>query len=95
MGRYLVLVKDNKGGHSTSGTVYFDWPGWAGRSARKDPQSASILPFSADKKQYYAGETAKITIPTSTEGRIFLSIENGTKVLDHYWIKATGKETSF
>jgi uncharacterized protein YfaS (alpha-2-macroglobulin family) len=94
-GRYLVLVKDNKGGHSTSGTVYFDWPGWAGRSARKDPQSASILPFSADKKQYYAGETAKITIPTSTEGRIFLSIENGTKVLDHYWIKATGKETSF
>ncbi len=94
-GRYLVLVKDETGGHSATQTVYFDWPGYAGRSNRKDPQSANILPFSSDKTKYKVGETATLTIPTSGEGRVFLSIENGTKVFDHYWIKASGEETSF
>ncbi len=94
-GRFLIVVTDPTGGHSCSRTIYFDWPGWAGRATRKDPNSASILPFSADKTKYNVGESAKITIPTSREGRIFLSIENGTKVIDHYWLKSTGEETSF
>jgi len=94
-GRFLVVVEDPSGGHSTAKTVYFDWPGYAGRASRKDPKSASILAFSSDKSKYYAGETATISIPTSNEGRIFLSIENGTKVIDHYWIEANGTETSF
>lgn len=94
-GRYLVIVKDPSGGHSCTQTVYFDWPGWAGRANRKDPGAASILPFSADKTKYEVGENAKITIPTSKDGRIFLSIENGTRVIDHYWLKPTGEETSF
>ncbi|MGC9342646.1 MAG: MG2 domain-containing protein, partial [Bacteroidales bacterium] len=51
-GRFLVLVTDPSGGHSCSNTVYFDWPGWAGRASRKDPGTASILPFSSDKSSY-------------------------------------------
>jgi uncharacterized protein YfaS (alpha-2-macroglobulin family) len=94
-GRFLVIVKDPKGGHSSSQTVYFDWPGWSGRASRKDPSTASILPFSADKSSYNVGETAKVTIPTSSEGRIFLSIENGTGVMDHYWLKTAEAETEF
>lgn len=94
-GRYLVFVKDPSGGHSTTRTVYFDWPGWSGRANRKDPNAASILPFSSDKTKYEVGESAKITIPTSKDGRIFLSIENGTRVIDHYWLKSTGEETGF
>jgi hypothetical protein len=94
-GRFLVVVKDPDGRHSCSQTVYFDWPGWAGRASRNDPNSARILPFSSDKSSYNVGESAEITIPTSSEGRIFLSIENGNKVLDHYWLQASGGETSF
>ena len=94
-GRFLVYVKDPESGHSATQVVYFDWPGWAGRSNRSDPQAASILPFSSDKTKYNVGETATISIPSSGEGRIFLSIENGTKVIDHYWIKAVGEESTF
>ena len=94
-GRFLIMVRDPLGGHSVSRIVYFDWPGYAGRSSRNDPQAASILPFSSDKTTYTVGETAKITIPTSSSGRIFLSIENGTTVIDHYWLESTGDETMF
>ncbi len=94
-GRFLVLVNDPQGGHSVSRIVYFDWPGYVSRDSRKDPQAASILPFSSDKKSYKAGETAVITIPTGSTGHIFLSIENGTKVLSHYWLKAGNGETTF
>ncbi len=94
-GRFLVMVTDSDGGHSVSKIVYFDWPGYSGRASRNDPQAASILPFSADKNKYDVGETAKITIPTSSTGRIFLSIESGTKVIEHYWLEANGSETTF
>lgn len=94
-GRYLVIVNDPSTGHSTSLVSYFDWPGYAGRASRRDPQAAGILSFSSDKTKYNAGETATIRIPGSEKSRIFLSIENGTKVLNHYWIKASGEETSF
>ena len=94
-GRFLVIVKDREGGHSSSKTVYFDWPGWAGRSNRQDPGAASILPFSSDKPGYQVGETARLAIPSPGEGRIFLSIEDGTKVLEHYWLQSAGEETGF
>ncbi|HYW96416.1 MAG TPA: MG2 domain-containing protein [Bacteroidales bacterium] len=94
-GRFLIMVKDPTGGHSVSQIVYFDWPGYAGRASRNDPQAASILPFSSDKTKYNTGETAKISIPASMSGRILLTIESGTKVLDYYWLEANGQETTF
>ncbi len=94
-GRFLVRVNDPKGLHSSGKILYFDWPGWVSRGSRKDPQSASILSLSADKEKYNVGETATISIPSGPSGRILLSIENGTKVLDHYWIKASGKDATF
>lgn len=94
-GRFLIIVKDPVGGHSTSSIVYFDWPGEAGRASRKDPMSASILAFSSDKTQYNIGETATLSIPSGEDGRIFLSIENGSRILDHYWIKTVKGQTSF
>ncbi len=94
-GRFLVIVKDPEGGHSSSSIVYFDWPGEAGRASRKDPQAASILAFSSDKELYKIGETATISIPSGEEGRIFLTIENGSRVIDHYWMKTVKGQTSF
>jgi len=94
-GRFLVRISDPEGMHSTGKITYFDWPGWVSREKRNDPQAASILTLSSDKKKYNVGETATITIPTGHSGRILFSLENGTKVLDHHWILATGKETTF
>jgi uncharacterized protein YfaS (alpha-2-macroglobulin family) len=94
-GRFLVRVNDPEGLHSCARIVYFDWPGEVSRSSRNDPQAASILVLSTDKVKYNVGETAKITIPSAQSGRILLSIENGTKVINHYWLESEEKQTSF
>jgi alpha-2-macroglobulin len=94
-GRFLVRVNDPAGLHSSARIVYFDWPGEVSRSSRNDPQSASLLVLSTDKVKYNVGETAKITIPSGQSGRILLCIENGTKVINHFWLESEGKQTSF
>ena len=93
-GRYLVVVRD-KGGHSASKIIYLDWPGWAGRSRKGDPDAAAVLSFSSDKKTYSVGETALITIPSSTQGRILISLENGSGVIRQEWLQTGGSETKF
>ena len=42
-GRYLVLVKDMKSGHTTGDIVYIDEPGWQSRKNTDDPTAASML----------------------------------------------------
>lgn len=93
-GRYLIRVYDPNSGHSTAKTVYADWPGWAGRAQRENPAGANLLPFSADKEKYKVGETAKVSIPSPAKGKILVSLENGTKVLDYWWQDAAQGETS-
>ncbi|TRX64003.1 alpha-2-macroglobulin [Carboxylicivirga sp. M1479] len=94
-GRYLIRVVDNVHGHATGQTVYVDWPGWAGNSREKDPSSASMLAFNADKKKYTVGEQATISFPASGQGRALVSIETGNKVLNSWWITPTKGDNSF
>lgn len=94
-GRYLVRVTDPESGHATGQTVYIDWPGWAGRPQSENPGGASMLLFSTNKDSYTVGETANLTFPSSGQGRALVSIENGTKVLQTYWVDAQEKETHF
>ena len=93
-GRYLIKIYD-EAGHSCGKTVYVDWPGWAGRSQRDNPGSASMLMFSSDKKKYNIGEKAKISFLSSNGGRALISLENGSRVINMFWVKTTEKETSF
>lgn len=94
-GRYYILVKDIQSGHSTGATPYFDWPMWMSRSGRENADGANMLTFSSDKKEYTTGEKAKISFPSSEDGRALISIENGSKVVDAFWIKTKLGETSF
>jgi uncharacterized protein YfaS (alpha-2-macroglobulin family) len=93
-GRYLVRAYDPVSGHSTGKVVYVDWPGWAGRS-RGDNEGATMLAFTADKESYAVGEKATLTIPGSDNGRALVSIENGTSVLETYWITTQKGDTPF
>ena len=93
-GRYLLMVTD-KGGHSAAKIVYMDWPGWAGKSRKGDPDAASVLSFSADKSTYTVGETATITIPSAEKGRLMISLENGSGVLKQEWIETEENETRY
>ena len=94
-GRYLVQVKNGTEGHAAGKIVYVDWPGWAGRAKKGDPDAASILTFSADKASYQVGEEAVVTIPSSLKGRLLISLESGSEVLKQEWVKTGGSETRY
>ena len=92
-GRYLVLVSDLEGGHATGQTVYIDYPYDSGRARAEGGENASMLKFSSNKTSYEVGESAKIFIPSSAGGRVLVSVENGTKVLQSFWVKTNQGET--
>ena len=91
-GRYLILVKDAESGHTTGTMFYVDWPASRGRADRRDPSGLTMLAFTTDKSTYQVGEKAIVTIPRSSEGRVLVSIENGTKVIHREWVKTSDKE---
>lgn len=89
-GRYLIRVIDQESGHATGRIAYF-YRNWSG--IQQDSESAKMLVFSADKEEYDVGDKAVVKFPSSAAGRALLSVENGTKVLDTYWVEAQKGET--
>ena len=92
-GRYLIRVSDEVGGHATALTVNIDWPMWSGKTRNTDASTANMLVFSTDKQNYAVGENAQISFPSSEGGRAFISIENGSKVVQTLWAKTQKGET--
>lgn len=92
-GRYLIRVSDEAGGHATALTVNIDWPMWSGKTKNTDASTANMLVFSTDKEKYAVGEKAQISFPSSEGGRAFISIENGSKVVQTLWVKTQKGET--
>ena len=88
-GRYLILVKDSEGGHTTGTVFYVDWASMYGRSNKTDPSGLTMLSFSTDKQTYAVGETATVIIPQSSGGRALVSIENGSRILQKEWVKTS------
>ncbi|HEY5749958.1 MAG TPA: MG2 domain-containing protein [Chryseolinea sp.] len=93
-GRFYVKAYDPVSGHTTGKVVYIDWPGWAGRS-RGGNEGATMLSFSSDKPSYTIGEKATLTIPGSDQARALVSIENGSSVLQTYWVETKKGDTPF
>lgn len=91
-GRYLIMVEDEVSGHSAASFVYFDWPYWM-RANRTDSEASTILGFSSDKEKYGLGESVKLTFPSPENGRALVCIENGTKILDKFWVETEKGET--
>jgi uncharacterized protein YfaS (alpha-2-macroglobulin family) len=94
-GRFYVRIFDPASGHSAGRIIYIDWPGWAGRSMRENPEAASILNFNSDKPVYVVGEVAEIIIPSGGSGQALLSIESGSGILQKQWLNITEKETRY
>ncbi|MCK5821837.1 MAG: hypothetical protein KAH17_08120 [Bacteroidales bacterium] len=92
-GRYLVHVSDLNGGHAAGQIIYLDWPSWVNRSGRANPAGATMLTFSADKKEYKTGDKAALTFPSMKGGRALLTIESGSRVIESRWIKTKETET--
>lgn len=90
-GRYLIRVLDPESGHATGRITYF-YRNWSG--LQSDPESAKMLLFTSDKDNYNVGEQAVVKFPSSAAGRALVSIENGTTVLDSWWVEAQKGETT-
>ena len=61
----------------------------AGVRARADgdQSAASMLSFTSTKDKYQVGDEIGLTIPSSLGGRVLVSIENGSRVIDKFWQK--------
>lgn len=80
-GKYMIYVRDLKGGHASGFLFNVDWPSWRGNPDAKNPSAVQMLAFSLDKKEYQVGEKVMVTIPNMTSGVALVSIENGSEVL--------------
>lgn len=87
-GRHLIRVCDRQSEHCASQTLYL---GWSNDQAGGSQDAATRLSLTADREIYQVGDTARVELPAVTEGRLLVSLENGSRVLDHYWLPASGK----
>lgn len=94
-GRYYIQVTNPATGHSTGKIVYLDEPGWYSRYRASGNTGAAMLAFTTDKTTYKIGEQVNITIPGSASGRALVSLENGTKVLQTFWVNTQEGDTPF
>ena len=92
-GRYMMRVCDKNGYHCVGKVFYMDWPGWAGRGQKKKGLGASTLSMSSDKAEYLVGDNSVVTLPEATTGKALVTIENGSRILKHYWVELSEQGT--
>lgn len=92
-GRHIIRVCDSSTpdaqAHCAGKVVYLGWSYDSSASA----DSATQLMLSADKEKYKPGDVAKVRLPNAREGRVLLSIENGTRVLESRWLDLQAGQT--
>ncbi len=96
-GRYMVRACDDDG-HCTGKIFYAGYPWYdedEGSMSEESRRAASMLSFSADKEKYEVGDAINLRIPTSEEGRVLITIENGSEVIESYWVDAEKGETKY
>lgn len=81
-GRHLIRVCDKQSNHCSGQLAYLGWSS----SNERDPESATQLMLSTDKEKYQVGDTATVRLPKSQQGRVLMSIENGSHVIEKRWL---------
>jgi uncharacterized protein YfaS (alpha-2-macroglobulin family) len=94
-GRYLVRVCDTESGHCSGDYFYAGYPWYGDEGGVAGRQEAAMMTFTASKEKYKVGDDIEITVPAGEEGRVFISLENGTRVIDSFWKKAKKGENKF
>ena len=90
-GRYYITVCDPVSGHCTGEIHYTSWGG----NSDDMPAGATMLTFSSDKEKYEVGEKVTLNVPGSKNGRALISIENGRKVIQTFWLQTEEGDTPF
>ena len=85
-GRKFIRITDPVSGHSTGQIFYTDYKGWWENNDGKLPGGVEMLTFTTDKKQYNTGEAVQINLPVSKQGKALISIENGSRMIESFWV---------
>ncbi|MEQ8470711.1 MAG: MG2 domain-containing protein [Marinoscillum sp.] len=89
-GRFIAVVSDPVSGHSTSTVFYTSWYG-----SNDNSLGASSLQVSTDKEEYATDEKIAVTIQGSHQGQALISVENGSEVLQSFWVSTNKDLTTF
>lgn len=84
-GRYMIVAQ-SASGHTTAVTVFNKPDYYYGEGAANQ---ATMLSFTSDKKSYTTGEKIHISFPAPDEGRALVTIEDGAKIIDKFWVNTT------
>jgi uncharacterized protein YfaS (alpha-2-macroglobulin family) len=86
-GRHLIRACDaaekGKTQHCVSRDIYLGYGYNDGNNQAGDAAVTMIL--SGDKERYKVGDTAVVRLPAGPDRRVFVSIENGSRVIKSYW----------
>jgi len=108
-GRYMVRVCDEESGHCSGSFFYAGYPWYDDEDGDGEDdedednsyadqqmrQAAAMLSFVSDKEKYNVGDEVKLNIPASESGRCLVSIENGSRIVETYWIDAKKGDNEF
>ncbi len=90
-GFWFIRVTDPAGGHATSAVTMVRS---SYESASEGNSDAAIrLPMSINKAKFIVGETATLTIPSTSGARALVSVEKGQRVLKTFWVDCKGEKT--
>ncbi len=94
-GRYLLRICDPQGGHCTGSFFYAGSPGPGSEGYQRE--AATMISLSTDKEVYRPGEIVTLTVPAGGPGRMLVALENGTRVVQHFWAEPgnTAGEVTF
>lgn len=81
-GRYLARVTEDNNGHSSGVVFYMGW----GSGREEMAGSPQRLNLDLDKQSYQTGEHIALRFPGSAQGRALISLENGTRVVQSFWV---------
>ncbi|MDI6400735.1 MG2 domain-containing protein [Balneolaceae bacterium ANBcel3] len=83
-GRYMIKVHDatSNTAHASGEVVFVGW----GRDSSVQIGDPQRLIVETDEASYTTGENIRLSFPGSRNGRALVSIENGTDVLDAFWV---------
>lgn len=92
-GKFLIRVCDEESGHCTGGYFY---AGESWRMAEDNGRmAATALNLYLDKASYEVGEEVEVQLPSAEGGRALVTVENGHRVLEHFWVKTQAQQTVF
>lgn len=92
-GRKFIRLIDPVSGHSAGTTFYVTYSGWDSDNSGENPGGAEMLSFTTDKKSYRPGEKIKVSIPAARQGKLLVSFETASKILNTFWLDlAEGKQ---